>query len=92
LDRTIALRFGIGILRAMPGRGHRLPAAWAIAACVAVAALLAGCDSHSKPQAVDDPSSSAPLVTAAPPPTSASSISGGPPTASQPSPSISLFP
>jgi hypothetical protein len=54
----------------MPGRGHRLPAAWAIAVCVAVAALLAGCDSHSKPRAVeDDPSSSAPVVTTGPPPT-----------------------
>jgi hypothetical protein len=49
----------------MPGRGDRLPAARAIAACVAVVALLAtGCDSHSKPQAVeDDPTGSAPLVT-----------------------------
>jgi len=71
---TFARGFGIGILPAMPGRGHRLPAARAIAACAAVVAVLTtGCDSHSKPRAVEgDPTTSAPAVTPRPTPPSVS--------------------
>ncbi len=77
--RAFARGFWIGILPAMPGRGHRLPAARAIAAtsaAIAAVVSMAGCDSHSKPQAVlDDPTSSAPLITAAPPATPATPAS-----------------
>lgn len=84
---AFALRFGVGILPAMPGRGHRLHAARVISACVGVAVLgvsAAGCDSHSKPRAVDDPSSSRPLVTAGP-----SSAGVSPSAVDAPSPSSS---
>jgi hypothetical protein len=68
---AFARAFGVGILPAMPGRGHRLWVARAIAASAAAAALLAaGCDGHSKPRAVDDPTLSVPSVIAAPDPTS----------------------
>jgi hypothetical protein len=74
----------------MPGRGDRLPAARAIAACVAVVALLAtGCDSHSKPQAVeDDPTSSAPLVTPGAPSTLVAQSAAAETTVSSPSSAI----
>lgn len=75
---AFAPAFGVGILPAMPGRGHRLRAAWAIAATSAAIALLAsGCDSHSRPQAVDDPTSSGPLGTSAPPSASVSPAASG---------------
>jgi hypothetical protein len=64
---AFARAFGVGILPAMPGRGHRLWVARAIAASAAAAALLAvGCDSHSKPRAVDDPSTYEPVAPAGP--------------------------
>lgn len=102
MPRTFARAFRIGILPAMPGRGHRLPAARAIAACLAVAAgaMLAGCDGgHSTPRAVeDDPTTSAPLVTPGPttspiaPPTSATGPAGPTPSITGESALNSAFP
>ena len=66
---AFARAFRVGILPAMPGRGHRLRAARAIAAAcaaVAVAGVAAvGCDSHSKPQVVGDPTSPARVTSSA---------------------------
>lgn len=86
----------VGILPAMPGRGHRRSAARAIAAMCAAAAVVglaaAGCDSHSRPQAVDDPTSPAPAATLAPPSTSTQATSSSSTESSPTDPTASGFP
>ena len=96
---AFALWFRVGILPAMPGRGHRLPAARAIvaASAAAIALLTAGCDSQSQPQAVEDLTSSAPLVTTGPSraavsPTVRSSVSPSSPSLAGESALNSAFP
>jgi len=79
---AFARAFRVGILPAMPGRGHRLRAARATAAmCAAIAVVgvsAAGCDSHSKPQAVDHPASPASAATTGSPTPSASATAVAP--------------
>lgn len=79
----------IGILAAMPGRGRRLSAAWAIAAGLLGLLLVAGCDSHSRPRPVeDDPTSTAPLATGGPSTSAPSSSASATGSARPVSPSI----
>lgn len=79
----------IGILAAMPGRGRRLSAAWAIAAGLLGLLLVAGCDGHSRPRPVeDDPTSTAPLATGGPSTSAPSSSASATGSARPVSPSI----